>query len=726
MKKILSLFIFVLCVAFNANAQSYSLDNGLDWAVEDGVLTISGEGAIPDYTSGSEAPWSGKSFTSIVIEEGVTSIGDYAFGGFRNVTKVTIPSSVKSLGYQSFANCLSLSELYCYGSTEYDITMMGEVFDDLDMSFVFEGVVLSGVTLYYTVSANTTTELYGAFSNKVLFGSGNGLEWTLSGSVLSIKGSGNTAFSYLSAWDSYRVNIKSVALSGVNAKYSAPFVLSNDDKELYFSCSNGSAVTIPDGITEISEKAFYGLNLTSLVIPSSVNKIGDNAFNKCNNIKSVTVYPDVAPTLLGSTVFSSLIKLRKAELIVKGVSVDAYKSWEGYFYKVSSGPDNSGTFGTGGKWNFDENTSTLTVAGYPVGDYTAGTTPPWNDWLSSAKKIVIGDGVSSIGNNAFQGTSASTIVISDDVKSIGEFAFYSNTISVNTIEVGSKVETIGARAFIGTKPDAVFTFGNNPFIASDAMESDVTKNLVIEEVYVDNHYTAANLMLNTNTYNKVTVKRLFSGKESGSVIFPFAYDNINNSDLKFYKLSSFNSSSAVLKFEEVIHLDANVPYLWRNLGSTVSEIVVDGEIEFKAAAMSDELSSENVSGWKMYGVYKETRAVPTSEEGVNSNLWYYKADGSFQNRKDFLMLAPYRAYFIGPRFSDLSSSSQNLAAELRSLSVEYVDIDGTTSIENVTIESDGTIDFSQQDGVYYDLSGRRVENPSAGIYIVNGKKVLVK
>ncbi|MBQ2778730.1 MAG: hypothetical protein IJF46_03035, partial [Bacteroidaceae bacterium] len=62
----------------------------------------------------------------------------------------------------------------------------------------------------------------------------------------------------------------------------------------------------------------------------------------------------------------------------------------------------------------------------------------------------------------------------------------------------------------------------------------------------------------------------------------------------------------------------------------------------------------------------------------------------------------------------------------RSLSVEFVDLDGTTSIENVTIDGDGSIDFSQQDGVYYDLSGRRVENPAAGIYIVNGKKVLVK
>ena len=96
MKKILSLFIFVLCAALNANAQSNSLGNGVNWAVADGVLTISGAGAIPDYSSTAKAPWYSLrgNITSIVIEDGVTSVGDYAFANLGEVVSVEIPASV--------------------------------------------------------------------------------------------------------------------------------------------------------------------------------------------------------------------------------------------------------------------------------------------------------------------------------------------------------------------------------------------------------------------------------------------------------------------------------------------------------------------------------------------------------------------------------------------------------------------------------------------------------
>lgn len=693
MKKILSLFIFVLCVAFNANAQSYSLGNGLNWAVADGVLTISGEGAIPGYTSGSATPWYSlrDNITSIVIEDGVTSVGRYAFANLDEVVSVEIPASVDSLGYYAFNYCSSLSEIFWYGTQKFTLEKSYYNFK----SHIFPNTP-SIITVYYKDGAVVSQWADSKFT-KVLFGEAGDIRWTLNAGKLIVTGKGDTQFAYVEAWDEHRTEITTVELSDVAATVKDDkYVLSVDGKTLYFSVYTENVV-IPDGVTTIGEKAFYNLPVQTLTVPSKVQKIEDYAFFGGYSLTKVNAYPTAAP-VLEEYVFDEAAK-DLAILYVEDEDAD-YSSWAGYFMQLSVPEAKEGTFATGGTWNFSG--SKLTIEGDAVPNCDAGAIP-WQNWLSSATEIVVGDGVTSIGENAFNGAVATKVFIS------------------------SAVETVNDKAFATAPQGVVFTFGNNSKIESGALPtSGVTKNLVIEESFVNNHYTAANLMLNTNTYNKVTVKRLFSGKESGSVIFPFAYNNINNSDLKFYKLSSFNSSSAVLQFEEVIGLDANVPYLWRNLGSTVSEIVVDGEIEFNAAEMSDELSSDNVSGWKMYGVYKETRAVPTSEEGVNSNLWYYKADGSFQNRKDFLMLAPYRAYFIGPKFSDLSSSSQNLAAELRSLSVEYVDIDGTTSIENVTIESDGTIDFSQQDGVYYDLSGRRVESPSAGIYIVNGKKVLVK
>jgi surface glycoprotein (TIGR04207 family) len=80
------------------------------WTLDDsGVLTISGEGAMGNYSE-SVAPW-GKGITSTVIENGVTVIGSYAFSGCKGLTSVTIPDSVTSIGEEAFRNCTGLTKI---------------------------------------------------------------------------------------------------------------------------------------------------------------------------------------------------------------------------------------------------------------------------------------------------------------------------------------------------------------------------------------------------------------------------------------------------------------------------------------------------------------------------------------------------------------------------------------------------------------------------------------
>jgi len=89
-KMFIVLLSMVICGSFLACFNDGATEEGgrkkvdtdtLTWSVEDGVLTISGSGPMRDYTYNSSAPWSGESFESVVIEEGITSIGDYAFFG---------------------------------------------------------------------------------------------------------------------------------------------------------------------------------------------------------------------------------------------------------------------------------------------------------------------------------------------------------------------------------------------------------------------------------------------------------------------------------------------------------------------------------------------------------------------------------------------------------------------------------------------------------------------
>lgn len=90
----------------------------LTWTLtEDGVLTITGEGPMPDYRDGGTSetpPWYPhvNRISSLTIGEGVTRIGDYAFMLCSFVTKVVIPESVTSMGDWAFHNCTGLQEAY--------------------------------------------------------------------------------------------------------------------------------------------------------------------------------------------------------------------------------------------------------------------------------------------------------------------------------------------------------------------------------------------------------------------------------------------------------------------------------------------------------------------------------------------------------------------------------------------------------------------------------------
>jgi len=84
-----------------------------------GTLTISGTGAMQDWASGSKVPWNNATdgytdldhITSVIINNEVTTIGDYAFCTAHNISNLSIPNSVTTIGEMSFYNCLKLTVL---------------------------------------------------------------------------------------------------------------------------------------------------------------------------------------------------------------------------------------------------------------------------------------------------------------------------------------------------------------------------------------------------------------------------------------------------------------------------------------------------------------------------------------------------------------------------------------------------------------------------------------
>ena len=126
--KLLFAACFVLAIGiiiFSTISSNHSgtCGDNLEWTFSGGTLTISGEGAMDDCDYDySTAPWSELDINEIVVEDGVTSIGDYAFYDCDSLTSVAIPDSVTSIGDRAFYFCTSLTSVAIPDS----VTSIGE------------------------------------------------------------------------------------------------------------------------------------------------------------------------------------------------------------------------------------------------------------------------------------------------------------------------------------------------------------------------------------------------------------------------------------------------------------------------------------------------------------------------------------------------------------------------------------------------------------------------
>ena len=219
---------------------------------QDGTLYIKGSGAMSDYSISSDAndtsfcsaPWYAShrsDIQTVIIEDGITRIGEHAFTYCSAMHSVSIPDSVTEIGAEAFAGCSSLESV----TIPDGVTKIG--------SAAFESC---GSLKSVTIPSSVTTIGEWAF-----FGCDSLESVTIPGSVTEI---GDWAFS---------------------------------------DCGSLKSVTIPDSVTTIGEQAFSGCaSLESVTIPGSVTEIGDWAFSDCVFLKSVTI-PD-SVTTIGECAFS--------------------------------------------------------------------------------------------------------------------------------------------------------------------------------------------------------------------------------------------------------------------------------------------------------------------------------------------------------------------------------------------------------------------------------------
>jgi len=226
-------------------AQAYSLAEGtcgahVTWLLdEDGVLTISGKGAMKNYTDKETKPWQdwNNRIKTVVIEDGVTSIGALAFNHFRSLTGVTISNTVKTIGKGAFFNS-GLKEV---------------VIPDSVTSIGFDGF-LSCVSL-----------------QKIEVSSGNKNYSSVDGIL-------------------YDKNQKKLIAcpSGRSTDVTVPNTVTRIESYAFENCEQIKTVALSEKTTRICWGAFWNCNrLASITIPVGINNIEDYAFCGCYCLKKV-------------------------------------------------------------------------------------------------------------------------------------------------------------------------------------------------------------------------------------------------------------------------------------------------------------------------------------------------------------------------------------------------------------------------------------------------------
>jgi len=312
-----------------------------------------------------------------------------------------------------------------------------------------------------------------AFAADIANGQSGRLAWHLSeDGVLDIEGSGTMltyqAYSSQSTtpWFRYRdkitevvvsegiVNIGQAAFWGLNnlKKATLPSTITSIGGWGFYGCSVLETISIPRSVTSIGQACFaedYCLN--NVIIESKSLQLDWRCFWACKNLTTLTCKSEKIPSL-ASEVFGGGVPLSNGCLYVPKSLVGSYKSasqWKNWAKIVAidsdeEGDDVSGMCGSL-KWYLSE--SILYIKGNGTIPSYADNTAPWYSYRKRINKIVVSEGVTSIGRAAFmQMEYVTEVLLPSTLTRIGDWSFY-NCFALESIDIPASVSMISSASF---------------------------------------------------------------------------------------------------------------------------------------------------------------------------------------------------------------------------------------------------------------------------------------
>ena len=611
--------------------------------------------------------------TSITIPNSVTSIGTEAFRGCSNLTSITIPTSVTSIGDYTFSGCSSLTSI----NIPKPVTSIGNyVFNDCSN--------LTSITI-----PNSVTKIgKGAFCN-----CGNLISVTIPESVTSI---GESAFFGCS-------NLISINI---------PEPITSIGRDVFYGCSNLTSITIPNSITSIGESAFQNCSsLTSIRIPNSTTSIGESAFAYCSSLTSITIPESV--TSIGRHTFDgcyilesnfvnrsnctisdvTLIDTEQVDgLLIKNNEVISCRKW-GTSITIPNSVTNikDGTFSSCSCL-----TSIIVEKGNKTydsrNDCNAIIETKSNALIVGSENTIIPESVTSIGESAFSGRSGLTsitipksvmgigesafsgcanlisVTIPEFITNIGKYAFY-NCSSLSSITIGNSVTSIGEYAFTNAKlRNIIIKAKTPPSYGKNAFNNHIYYHatLIVQEgswdTYAYNYNWYQFINIREMTYNEANLTNskayMMKSATGGSYLF---YDSVND---------------CVGELNETALDDTEENNTWMTV-----------EVEGKHYVYNLGAKKFLVSG-------KTNTGYSLSDTPVSIDI---------EDGKDAIVVGKGKEFYMV--INDKLNVLENLESQIAT----------TSGIKEINAEAN-------QPTIIYNVNGQIVSDNAKGLYIKNGKK----
>jgi hypothetical protein len=430
-------------------------------------ITVMGTGVFMDC-SGLETA----NIPSTVVSSGAAgstngTLGNFMFGGCVNLTSaIVIPNGITIIGANAFQNCSLVSSITLPANL---VTINGTAFENCL------------VATFNAIPATVTTIAFNAFRNC------RGL--TSVTIPVGVTVFNQAAFAGCTGLTAINVASGNTALQSINGVvFNAAGTILHQ-----YPAGKPGAYVIPDGVTTLTQQAFEGATLLTAItfpatgftggaqgipawtfsgctalqsvnIPAGVTQLQMGVFQNCTNLTSVTF--DGTPTLttIGGDVFRNTgLTSFTVPATTTSIQGSAFAGCNN-LTAINVNSENTTFFSNDGVLYFT-NWGTFQLMVYPAGKTGTSFTVPGTVGAFTVRNIAGG----AFQNNTF----VESIIISDSITGIGDDAF-NGCSDLATVTIGSRVATIGQRAFANTNLNFVTNFAPVPITNLNANVFDNT------------------------------------------------------------------------------------------------------------------------------------------------------------------------------------------------------------------------------------------------------------